>query len=184
MLHVQRAVVPAVLFLAALVLVAGCGEPATPPPGAPDEARPLTVEQGEPATEESTTASADAAPSDTSADEAETGWGTLTGRIVFDGTAPVPQTIEPVTTSPIPARMNSMTETGQNLLHQALRLSADERAVLAANLWASLETDSDPDVEAAWAEEIRRRLKRIELGEDQPVPWEEIRGRLRAKFAR
>ena len=77
-----------------------------------------------------------------------------------------------------------MTEAGQNLLDQALRLSADERAVLAANLWASLEADSDPDMEAAWAEEIRRRLKRIESGEDQPVPWEEIRRRLRAKFSR
>ncbi|MBL4847870.1 MAG: addiction module protein [Planctomycetes bacterium] len=77
-----------------------------------------------------------------------------------------------------------MTDTGQNLLDQALRLSADERAVLAANLWASLAADSNPDVEAAWAEEIRQRLKRIESGEDQPVPWEEIRRRLRAKFTR
>lgn len=77
-----------------------------------------------------------------------------------------------------------MTKAGQNLLDQALQLSPDERAVLAANLWASLETDSDPTVEAAWADEIRRRLKRIESGEDQPVPWEEIRGRLRAKFSR
>ncbi len=77
-----------------------------------------------------------------------------------------------------------MSEAGQDLLDQALQLSPDERAVLAANLWASLETDSDPTVEAAWADEIRRRLKRIESGEDQPVPWEEIRGRLRAKFSR
>ncbi|MEZ6188700.1 MAG: addiction module protein [Planctomycetota bacterium] len=77
-----------------------------------------------------------------------------------------------------------MTEAGQNLLDQALKLSADERAVLAANLWASLETDSDPAVEAAWAEEIRRRLERIDSGEDPPVVWEEIRGRLRAKFSR
>ena len=77
-----------------------------------------------------------------------------------------------------------MTEAGQNLLDQALRLSADERAVLAASLWASLETDSDAEDEAAWAEEIRRRLKRIKSGEDRPVPGEEIRGRLRAKFSR
>jgi putative addiction module component (TIGR02574 family) len=80
--------------------------------------------------------------------------------------------------------MSTMTEAGQNLLDQALRLSADERAVLAASLWASLETDSAPEIEAAWAEEIRRRLERIESGEDQPVPWEELRGRLRARFSR
>lgn len=77
-----------------------------------------------------------------------------------------------------------MTDASQHLLDQALRLSADERAVLAASLWASLEADSDPDVEAAWAEEIRRRLKRIESGEEKTVPWEEVRGRLRAKFTR
>lgn len=77
-----------------------------------------------------------------------------------------------------------MTDGGRNILDQALKLPADERAVLAANLWASLEGDSDPDVEAAWAEEIRRRLHRIESGEDQPVPWDEIRSRLREKFSR
>ncbi len=77
-----------------------------------------------------------------------------------------------------------MTESGQNLLNQALQLSADERAVLAANLWASLEGDSDPAVEAAWADEIRRRLTRIESGDEQPVPWGEVRDRLRAKFSR
>ncbi len=91
MLHVQRTVVPAVWVLAALVLVVGCGEPAAPPPGAPDDATSPTIDQG---TEESTTGGTDAAPGDTSADEAETGWGTLTGRIVFDGTAPVPQTVD------------------------------------------------------------------------------------------
>lgn len=74
-----------------------------------------------------------------------------------------------------------MTEAGQNLLQQALQLPPDERAVLAAKLWASLEADSDPSVEAAWAAEIRQRLKRIESGEED---WEEVRERLRAKFVR
>lgn len=75
-----------------------------------------------------------------------------------------------------------MTE-GQDLLDRALKLPADERAVLAANLWASLEEEpSDPRVEAAWAAEVRRRLERVETGQDQPVPWEEVRERLRAKF--
>ena len=77
-----------------------------------------------------------------------------------------------------------MTEAGQRLLDQALELSADERAILAAHLWASLERESDPDVEAAWADEIRRRLARIESGEDQLIPWEEVRAELRAKLSR
>lgn len=77
-----------------------------------------------------------------------------------------------------------MTRPGQDLLDRAPKLSPDERAVLAANLWASLERDSDPSVEAAWAAEVKRRLARIESGEDPTVPWDEVRSRLRAKFSR
>lgn len=80
--------------------------------------------------------------------------------------------------------MTLMTESTQHVLDLALKLPPDERAVIAAELWASLQGETDPDVEAAWAEEIRRRLTRVESGEDPTVPWEEVRARLRAKFGR
>src|SRR5690606_29594309 len=67
----------------------------------------------------------------------------------------------------------------EHVLSQALQLSVDERAVLAAELWASLHGESDPEVDAAWADEVQRRLERIASGEDAMVPWEEVRERLR-----
>ena len=44
-------------------------------------------------------------------------------------------------------------------------------------------TELNPELEAKWLAEVERRLERIESGEDQTVPWEEIRGRLRDKFS-
>jgi putative addiction module component (TIGR02574 family) len=45
---------------------------------------------------------------------------------------------------------------------EALQLSAEERVLLADHLLASV--SSDPDIEAAWAEEIDRRLAEVEAG--------------------
>lgn len=36
----------------------------------------------------------------------------------------------------------------------------------------------DPDVEAAWSEEIRRRLAEIDAGTVELIPWEEVRDEL------
>ena len=49
-----------------------------------------------------------------------------------------------------------MTKDATQILESALRLAADERAHLAAELLASLE-ESEEAVEAAWAAEIERR---------------------------
>lgn len=76
-----------------------------------------------------------------------------------------------------------MTKATQDLLNQALRLSSEERAVLARNLLASLSEEvSEEEADRAWGEEIKRRLTRIELGEVQTVPWDEVRERLRSEF--
>jgi putative addiction module component (TIGR02574 family) len=50
----------------------------------------------------------------------------------------------------------------------ALALSPEERAELIERLGASL--DMDPDVDAAWAVEIKRRLRDIENGTATYVP--------------
>ena len=76
-----------------------------------------------------------------------------------------------------------MTAAAQRLLDQALKLSAEERATLARSLLSSLSEEvSEAEADRAWGEEIRRRLERIEAGEVQTVPWEEVRGRLQAEF--
>jgi hypothetical protein len=43
----------------------------------------------------------------------------------------------------------------KQLLVEALRLTDEERAALAGELLDSLDSDVDPDAEAAWAAEIR-----------------------------
>jgi putative addiction module component (TIGR02574 family) len=53
-----------------------------------------------------------------------------------------------------------------------LSLPAGDRARLARRLIESL--DQDADVEAAWDEEIARRVARIEAGEAELVPAEEV----------
>jgi len=78
-----------------------------------------------------------------------------------------------------------MTDPLANVLDQALKLSKDDRLTLAASLWASVEEEPcSPEIHAAWVEELRRRLKRVESGEDPGIPWEEAMQRLRSRFAR
>jgi putative addiction module component (TIGR02574 family) len=62
-----------------------------------------------------------------------------------------------------------------DVLAEALRLPAAARAALAAELIRSLD-DAEPsaDVEAAWAEEIRRRVAEIDAGRTESVPWAEV----------
>lgn len=57
------------------------------------------------------------------------------------------------------------------LLDEALGLPAEARAALAAKLIDSLDEAVDPDAEARWIEEIRRRLKEIDEGRVQAIPW-------------
>ena len=53
-----------------------------------------------------------------------------------------------------------------------MALPNSERARLAERLIASL--DRDPEIEEAWAQEIRQRLERYRSGELQTVPAEEV----------
>ena len=68
----------------------------------------------------------------------------------------------------------------KQLLVEALRLSEEERAALAGELLESLDTEVDPDAEAAWAREIRARVSEIESGRVKTVPWAEARRRIQA----
>jgi putative addiction module component (TIGR02574 family) len=61
------------------------------------------------------------------------------------------------------------------LLKQALTLPDKDRADLAASLISSLDSTVDDNVEAAWQEEISRRMSEIESGKVKPIPWEEVR---------
>ena len=60
----------------------------------------------------------------------------------------------------------------------AVELPEQDRATLAGLLLTSLETESDPGVEAAWAEEIKKRCHEVDSGAVQTIPWEKVRGEL------
>lgn len=66
----------------------------------------------------------------------------------------------------------------KDVFRDATELSEHERATLAGLLIESLEAEPDPDVEAAWAAEIERRVQEIDAGTVKTIPWEEVRQRL------
>jgi putative addiction module component (TIGR02574 family) len=67
-----------------------------------------------------------------------------------------------------------MTHDTQELLQKALTLPDKERAELAGNLIASLDAIQDPDVDAAWQQEIARRLHEVQSGQVKTVSWESV----------
>ncbi len=73
-----------------------------------------------------------------------------------------------------------MSHKGQKVLEEALTLSPDERADLAATLIDSLDEQEDEAVEEAWAREIQRRMLEIESGAVKTIPWPEARKRILA----
>jgi putative addiction module component (TIGR02574 family) len=71
-----------------------------------------------------------------------------------------------------------MSRTFTELWREAAELTEEERASLAGLLIESLEGDPDPDVEAAWAAEIEKRVADLDAGRAKTIPWEEVRQRL------
>jgi putative addiction module component (TIGR02574 family) len=68
------------------------------------------------------------------------------------------------------------------ILHEATQLSEADRAELAGRLLETLHGEPDEDVEAAWAEEIERRIRQIDSGEVATIPWADVRAKLYARI--
>jgi putative addiction module component (TIGR02574 family) len=68
------------------------------------------------------------------------------------------------------------------LLQKALSLSEEERAELAGSLIESLDATVDESAEAAWNQEIARRIEDLDCGEAKTVPWKEVRSRISSKL--
>ena len=62
----------------------------------------------------------------------------------------------------------------EDLSQRARALSPEDRAQPAEKLLESLHEDTDPDIEAAWDAEIRRRVAEVESGAVKLVPAEEV----------
>ena len=72
--------------------------------------------------------------------------------------------------------------TNEQIKAEALRLPVHERARLAEELISSL--DEDAEIEAAWAEEIQRRLEDLRQGRVELVDADEVIARARSRFAK
>lgn len=70
----------------------------------------------------------------------------------------------------------------EELSQKACALPPADRARLAEELLASLHEDRDPGIDAAWDEEIRRRIAEIENGTAKLVPADEVFAEIRKMF--
>ncbi len=79
--------------------------------------------------------------------------------------------------------MVQMTPQVSELLEKALALSAQDRGLLIDRLIESLDDGpAEEGVEAAWDEEIKRRVEDIRSGRVKTIPGEEVLGRLKARL--
>ncbi len=75
----------------------------------------------------------------------------------------------------------------EDLVERAMQLPEEERAALGEQLLASVPEvpdDRDPDWEESWAEEINRRIARIESGEAKTLSHEEFMAELQERRER
>ena len=65
------------------------------------------------------------------------------------------------------------------LTQDALALPRGQRLSLAHRLFDSVESEAAPGAEAAWEEEIARRIAALDAGTVDTIPAEEVLARLR-----
>ena len=64
------------------------------------------------------------------------------------------------------------------IMKEAMKLPPEARAALAGSLIDSLEESVDINAEAAWEAEISSRLKEIDQGKVNLIPWAEARKKI------
>jgi putative addiction module component (TIGR02574 family) len=75
-----------------------------------------------------------------------------------------------------------MSPSTEELLHAALNLDDSESCLVAGALIESLHGPSPPGVEEAWEAVIERRVRELEAGTAETIPWSEVRARLFSGF--
>ena len=63
----------------------------------------------------------------------------------------------------------------EKLLNAVLALPADDREAIAELLLLSLDKRDANEIELAWEEEIKRRVREVKDGTATLVPWEQVR---------
>jgi putative addiction module component (TIGR02574 family) len=73
-----------------------------------------------------------------------------------------------------------VTDQLDQVLDQALKLPPGARAALAGSLLDSLDESVDETAEQDWNAEIQRRLRQLDAGRLQTIPWPEARRQILA----
>ncbi len=66
----------------------------------------------------------------------------------------------------------------EDLIKEALSMPENMRAKIAERLIASLHGKPSREIDEAWHLEMESRVRQIDTGEVQCIPWEDIRNRL------
>jgi putative addiction module component (TIGR02574 family) len=74
-----------------------------------------------------------------------------------------------------------MTRPAKEIVNAAIKLAESDRLQIVEELLASLEPDTDNDVDAAWASEVDRRSREIKEGIVRPIPWAEVKSHARKR---
>ena len=77
-----------------------------------------------------------------------------------------------------------MLDSFEEILSAALSLPPDERAMLADLLLVSLDAPNQKQIDAAWTEEIERRIREIDEGKVEMIDGELVMQKLRSRFKR
>jgi putative addiction module component (TIGR02574 family) len=70
----------------------------------------------------------------------------------------------------------------EHVLQTALTLPPGDRAEIAASLIQSLDEKAAAEIDAAWADEIKRRIESIDNGHVQLVPADEVMRSMRGRL--
>ena len=74
-----------------------------------------------------------------------------------------------------------MTRPAKEIVNAAIKLDESDRLKIVEEILASLDPDTDDDVDAAWAVEVERRSRDIKEGGVRPVPWTEVKSQARKR---
>ncbi len=77
-----------------------------------------------------------------------------------------------------------MSSSAEKLFDEAMALSASERRRLAEHLLDAARPDPSEVVDAAWDDEVRRRVEAAEKTGEPGLDWNEASASLRAKYSR
>jgi putative addiction module component (TIGR02574 family) len=67
-----------------------------------------------------------------------------------------------------------MKKDAKAILEQALKLPPKARAEIAGSLLLTLDYHIDEEGDAAWREELTKRVREVKSGQAQMIPWSEV----------